>query len=506
MTSDQGNETPAGPVEASGVIGSVATVANTNLVTILLGRSLKAAGDYLGEISEDFFKKLRDARQKNITDHITKVADVTGVPVDIPTSQFVRIERWFRVAADVPLEDAERSAVVEAALTDIVSNIEDAPEFQEAAEKLTRNSARLLLNSPAEQSIAPSDADERGFEQLKSLGLATTPGKTQYLADLSALFVGTVVGLIALFGVVIRYAPRFLPRSIPISLATEFVVEAIAITAVTVGFGIFLMSTRYRLTHLGRSLQNSAKRFYRNQSKQPRVSFLTIIPGPSWLMWGTLAAFLVCMLPFALQAYLPPHLRIAAQPPTLIISSPPAEQGNAAPPPSAPSATQPKQPGVTLSADDVRMLADFWRSVADQMSAIIDVTNATSAVLRSWPQRIKDGKSTALNAELLKERNAINQHLQSLTSLYNAYQTYPNVRAVLENPVARGFGRLYQALDSFATEVGNLGTPAPDNYENTLSPYADELKRAVGQMVKWATSTRDFAARQSDELSQTDHR
>jgi hypothetical protein len=140
------------------------------------------------------------------------------------------------------------------------------------------------------------------------------------------------------------------------------------------------------------------------------------------------------------------------------------------------------------------------------MNDILALTNDCSALLPNWPQRIKDGQTQALVIELTKNRDAIQQHRVSLQSLNNAYQTYPNVSAVLQDVGGKGFDRLNRALDSFVHEVQTLRTPPPENVENLVRPYADELKGALDAMAKWANGTREFARRQSEEPSQIDVR
>jgi hypothetical protein len=49
--------------------------------------------------------------------------------------------------------------------------------------------------------------------------------------------------------------------------------------------------------------------------------------------------------------------------------------------------------------------------------------------------------------------------------------------------------------------VQGLASPPPEKFEDRLRPYAGELKRALDAMTRWANDTRNFAARQSEELS-----
>jgi len=503
MTTDHGIEKTESS-DTSEVVDQVAKLADSKVTTLLFGRAAKAAGNYLGEKAEDFFKQLRQSKNKNIVDHISKVVDVTGAPLPVEEFQFVRIERWVKVAADVPLEDVARSAVVEAVLADIASKSEETAEFQDAAEKMTNSTARLLLNARAEQSVTPTDSDKRSFEQLEVLGLAHKPDRKQVLNDVIAWIVGTIVGLIVLFGVIIRFAPSLFLH-FPYFLESEFVADAVVISAAILALGLIRISTKYRLTQLGKALQRSANRFYRDKSDVRRKSVFPPIPRLTWMLWGTFATLLICTLPFALQAYLPLQLRMSEQPPTVIVSSPPPTPTNPPlqTPPSATATASPQGHEVTLSSDQIRALGDFWRSVTDQMKNVLDLTNDSSVSLQNWPQRIRNGGKQTLLNELVKQRNTINQRRISLEALYNAYREYPNVSAALENPASKGFIRLYQALDTFVSELQNLETPPPENFESTLRPYADELKGAIDAMAKWATSTSDFAQRQTNELNQT---
>jgi hypothetical protein len=499
MTTDQGDEKAERP-DTSDMFDKVAKVADSRLMTILFRRAAQAYGDYIGEKAEDHVKKLREEeRRKNIEDHVNKVFAVTSPPPEGEVFKIIRVERWMKVAADIPLEDIERSAVIEAALESIISKAGDAAEFQEAAENLTNNTARLLLTAPAERNLSPEEGDERGFEQLKSLGLAgAMPGQRQLLRVFGAWIVGTIIGLIVLLGVV-RYASSFLPQYFSRLLPIEFIVDAIAISAVITVVGALFITTKYRLTHLGSSLQRSAKRFYSSESKVHKKIVLSAVAGRPWIVWGVLATLFVTALPFPLRTFLP----LLFQPPTVIISSPPPMPTN--PPSPPPSNATPQgssqQQQTTLPADAIRKLVEVWDSVRDQMNDILVVTNEGNSVLSNWSQRVKEGENQALAQQLNNEKVSIEQRRTSLLSLYDAYRTYPNVPAVLDSIDAKGFARLSRAFESFDRELQTLRTPSPQGVENTLRPYASELNGALDTMEKWATSTRDFAQSQSDELS-----
>jgi hypothetical protein len=172
------------------------------------------------------------------------------------------------------------------------------------------------------------------------------------------------------------------------------------------------------------------------------------------------------------------------------------------PPPVTSTPQSTSQETMTLTADQARTLVDVWRSVKEQMDDIVGLTNAGQALLPNWPQRVREGGSQAFANELVRQRNLVNQRRVSLQSLFTAYRRYPNVGAALAQVATTGvFDRLSGALESFSHEVQNLPAPLPENFENTLRPYAGELKGALDTMAQWADSTRNFAKLQGDELS-----
>ncbi len=479
----------------SDIVGNITKVVDAKLTTILFGRSAQAAGDFLGEKVEGFFKKRKEAaQQKNLEDHFSRVFKVIGEPLDVKPAQYVKIESWVRIAADVPIEDAERSALFEAALADIMSIEGAASEYQEVAEKLTRDAARVLLSAPAGDGIAPAGSDQRGFEGLKSLGLVRTLGLRQVLALVAAWLVGTVVGLIALFNVVPRYFPKL--------LANEFVAEAVAISFVLMVFALAVISTNYQLTEFGATLQQSAQRFYQNRKRLHGVAVLSAVPKSS-LGWGLFAALLACILPPVLELYLPARLRAAGQP-TVVISSAPASSGsqatsiNSTGPAPIPSADP-----VMLSADEIGALVEFWNSIKDQMSGIIGLTSQGQSRIESWPRDVETNRDE-LVSRLRSMRDSINARRNSLTALMNIYRNYPNVEPILREVSSDAvFTKLYLAFDGFANEAQAVPLP-PKNFEERLKPYANGLKTALVAMTKWADVTGDFATLQSRELSRAE--
>jgi hypothetical protein len=267
--------------------------------------------------------------------------------------------------------------------------------------------------------------------------------------------------------------------------------------------GILAISARFRLTHRGQLLQKAARRFYRGEQMTRNAGFFASISRWPSLLSGGFAALMIFSLPFALQAYLPPQLRFNLAPPTVIISSPPASPASPAPvnPPAVPATPRPTSQGTTLTAQDIRTLIDVWRSVIGQMNAITNVTNAGDALIPVWPENVKADPGQ-LSQQLIGLRDTINQRRVSLQTLDTNYRRFPNVESTLNEVIKDDtIGRLYRALDSFATEVRGVTKPPPENFEETLRPYAGELKGALNSMALSASQTRTFANRQIDELS-----
>jgi hypothetical protein len=476
------------------IIDGATKAAETSVVKDLLGRSFKAVGDYYGEQVEEYYKKKRENRLKNIKDHERQVANVTGEPIDILTrpDRGQAIERWVEVAADVPLEDAERAALFEAVLAQILSS-HGTSDFQDVAERLSSSGVRALLNAPTKAGMAPEGVDRQSFERLRSLGLVRGLDVRQTLTVVAGWGLGTVVGFLLLDYVV----PRFLLRSI----AAEFLVDAVLISVAVLVMGIAVLSTKYRLTDFGRSLQQSARRFYQSPSSSRKSFILSGVPsGP--IAWGALAALLVCALPLGLDLYLPARFRSNTQLPAVIISSPPTAPTGTPPTASAPVASQASSqpaPQATLTPDDIRTLIDVWRSVADQMNDTVGITNNSETLLSTWPEHIKTNRGDMVN-QLLQLRDTVNSRRVSLDSLAEAYRQYPNVLTVLDQRVPL-YNRLYRALESFANAVRSLPGPTQENFENMLRPYAGELKAALNATARWADTTRGFAQTQINELS-----
>lgn len=471
------------------LVSDATKVADTSVMKDLLGRSAKAAGDYLGEYAEEFFKKLRERRWKNLHDHEQKVAQVIGSPVDFLSApeRGGAVERWVNIAADVPLEETEKAAILEAVLEQILFS-DRSSEFQDVSERLSNSGMRILLNAPSDRKFQPGGDERVNVEKLRELGLARKLGFARGLSLFIAWCIGTAVGL---YGVT-----RIVPNFLPITFSIGFVLEGAFLSGLMFVLGMAILYTNYTLTDFGRSLQRSALRFYPTREKLREFRLASLVPG-SFLAWTGLAAVMAVATPLLLSRILPGSETIR----TTVLSPPP--QVPSAAPPAPPSQSPPQSsPGTqALKTEDIATLIDVWRSVSEQMNSIIEVTNQVDGILSAWPKRINENRSDLVD-QLLKLRDTINQRRVSVSTLATAYARYPNIRAALtERNSDETFGRLYRALDSFYNEVRLLPSKAPENFESTLRPYAGELRLATTALTKWADETRTFANAQSKELT-----
>jgi hypothetical protein len=398
----------AKPSSGTSLIADVTKVADTSVMKDLFGRSAKAIGDYVGEHVEEFINTRRERRRKNVRDHEQQVEQITGGPVDILAEgdRGGAIERWVTVAMDVPLEDAEKAAFVEATLAEIlISN--RSSEFQDAAERLSGPSMRILLNAPSDRKFLPAADDRGNFETLRVLGLARKFDLARFLLLLLAWCFGTAVGFYGL--------THILPPFLPTTMSIGFELEGAVVSGVIFAVGMALLFTNYTLTEFGKRLQGSALRFYRTRTKLREFRIASLIPS-GFLSWAAVALVLACGVPLLLSRF----LQGSETNRTIVLSPPPQ------PPPAAPTATSPigapqaPQTSQTLQTEDVAALIEVWRSVTDQMNSTIDDTNQIEKLLSSWPKQISDDRSKLIG-ELSPLRAEINQRRASIATLVNFY-------------------------------------------------------------------------------------
>jgi hypothetical protein len=133
--------------DASASADKIIKIADSKLLTLLLGPSAEEVGKYLRERTKVYIDRLRAAKNATVKTHASRVIAVVGEPKEVRPGQLIKIEQWIQIAEDIPIEDAARAAIVEASLAEIVST-DGAADYREVAQKLTSRTARLLLESP----------------------------------------------------------------------------------------------------------------------------------------------------------------------------------------------------------------------------------------------------------------------------------------------------------------------------------------------------------------------
>jgi hypothetical protein len=205
------------------------------------------------------------------------------------------------------ITDEARSAIIEAALHDILG-LADASGYEEAAKELNDRRARQLLAAPADDCIEPEHHKERTLSELAALGLIRSPTRANLFGQLCASIIGTAFGAIILLELIVPYGAALLPRYIPAYVGPDLIIDAAVISALFATAGMLSRAQRYWLTEFGKSIQTAAKPFFKpDKSPNKRRLFAWVFNRPLSVAIG-LSIFLVCILPVALQS-LPKQLR-----------------------------------------------------------------------------------------------------------------------------------------------------------------------------------------------------
>ncbi len=481
----------AKPSGGTSLIADVTKVAYTSVMQALFGRTAKAFGDLFGERAEEFVERVKARKCKNVLDHKQKVEQITEGPVDIVEEgdRGGAVVRWVIVAADVPLEDAERAALVEATLAEILTS-DRSSQFQDVAERLSGPSMRILLNAPSDRKFLPNGDDRGNFETLRELGLARKFDRAGFLLLLLAWCVGTLAGFVIL--------TRILPSFLPTTMSIGFELEGAVISGVIFAVAMALLSTNYTLTEFGKKLQASALQFYPTRAKLREFWIARLVPS-GFFSLAAVALVLACVIPLLLSLFL--H---GSETFRTIVLSPPSQSPPAAPAPSAPSpagAPQAPQSTQALTTEDVATLIDVWHSVTEHMNSTINNTNQIEKLLSSWPKQINENRGKLLT-DLVNLRNEIDGSRASIATLADDYKRFPNVRAAIgDSNIGQAFGRLYGAINSFVAETNKLPPNLPQNFESFLRPFAKEVTLATTALEKWASDMHSYSEEQVRELS-----
>jgi hypothetical protein len=489
----------------------------TDIMAEFSGQPTMAVGEYLGP--DGFFRRLDEAvtkaRYDNVEAHIQNVVNAIGKPLRLSPAQIIKIRSWSNIAGAIPPIDEARSAIIEAALRDILKLAEAAP-YEETANELNNRSAQLLLTAPADDSIEPEQQKERTLNELAALGLISRPTRANLFGQFCASIIGTAFGAIILLELIVRHGAGLLPRYIPADVGTDLIIDAAAISAVFATAGILFRAQKYWLTEFGKSVQDAAKPFFKlDKSFHKRRLFAPFLNRPLSVAIG-LSIFLLCILPVALQL-LPKELRYLQEPPVVILTLPPSPASSPSPAPSPPKPTEPSPPSqVTLPAEDVSKLIDVWKSVSAQLENTIELPKTLAEIMEKWHRSVDDiirnvpdqrqqqfqNAAAQLNLDLSNYRARFINRRISLGNIANTYSRYPNISNTLNaSTVDQKFNRYAAAIDNLRNELSINPNPLDVNSASALKPFQDEVENSLKDLTTWASQTRDFADKQIKELS-----
>jgi len=477
-----------------------------------------AVGEYLGP--DGFFRRLDEAvtkaRYDNVEAHIQNVVNAIGKPPRLSPAQIIKIRSWSNIAGDIPPIDEARSAIIEAALHDILKLAEAAP-YEEAANELNNRSAQLLLTAPADDSIEPEQQKERTLNELAVLGLISRPTRANLFGQFCASIIGTAFGAIILLELIVPYGAVLLPRYIPADVGTDLIIDAAAISALFATAGILFRAQKYWLTGFGKSVQDAAKPFFKlDKSFHKRRLFAPFLNRPLSVAIG-LSILLSWILPVTLQ-FLPKELRYLQEPPVVILTPPPSPAPPPSPTPSPPKPSEPTPSQVTLPAEDVHKLIDVWKSVSAQLENTIELPKTLAEIMERWHRSVDDitrkfpdpvqrqqqfqNAAATLNSELSNYRTRFLNRRTSLGNIANTYSRYPNISNTLNaSTVDQKFNRYAVAIDNLRNELSINPNPLDVNSASALKPFQDEVDNSLKDLTTWASQTRDFADKQIKELS-----
>jgi hypothetical protein len=490
----------------------------TDIMAQLSGQPTMAVGEYLGP--DGFFRKLDEAvtkaRYDNVAAHIQNVVNAIGKTPRLSPAQIIKIRSWSSVAGDIPPTDKARSAIIEAALHDIIK-LAEAPQYEEAANELNNRSAQLLLTAPADDSIEPEQQMERTLKELAALGLISRPTRANLFSQFCASIIGAAFGAIILLELIVPYGAVLLPRCIPAYVGTDLIIDAAAISVLFATAGILFRAQKYWLTEFGKSVQDAAKPFFKlDKSFHRRRLFAPVLNRPLSVAIG-LSILLLCILPVTLRL-LPKELRYLQEPRVVILTPPPSPAPSPSPVPSPPKPAEPSPSQVTLHVQDVSKLIDVWKSISAQLENTIELPKTLAEIMERWhrslasitpnsddpvqrQQQFHDA-AAVLNSDLSNYRSRFLSRRLSLGNLANTYSSYPNISNTLSaSTVDQKFNRYATAIDNLRNELSINPNPLDTNSASALKPFQDEVENSLKDLSTWASQTRDFADKQINDLS-----
>ena len=152
-----------------------------------------------------------------------------------------------------------------------------------------------------------------------------------------------------------------------------------------------------------------------------------------------------------------------------------------------------------LSRDEITTRIDLWRSIDLQLNRFMFAVNSGYAVYSDWAQHVKSNKQDIMS-KLAQLKGDLQQPVADIGSLENSYPDYGELRGLLER--AGGNGNFtFVSIQGFYQEIASLPSPIPDEYENSIKPYANAFKRDLDLTRDWINANQKIAASKVTELA-----
>jgi hypothetical protein len=157
-----------------------------------------------------------------------------------------------------------------------------------------------------------------------------------------------------------------------------------------------------------------------------------------------------------------------------------------------------QQPQTTLSADEIAIRSDLWRTIQKNVDGVVKAYNYSDTLLGKWEDQIPLNKKDYLR-ELRDLRGLIVAASDKIQELRRDYPSYQDISAVLDQPYV---GPLLNSIDNFSLAISSLPDELPPNYQITIRPKAGAVLRETKGMLAWITKVRTTAGIKQKELSE----
>lgn len=241
-------------------------VMNSKPMTALLGPAFSAFGRYWGERAEEMVERWNEKRQRNMADHVQRVADAGVPPPEKPTeNQFKQQAEWAAGASEVdPEEEPELAALWQSVLERINRSDRDSEKLLNVLREIEPEDAEYLLRRAGRHTWRANDEDQIVFDRLIAAGLLEKVRFLYYRPH------GIVVYLLSIACITMLWL--FISLSFDLPPFTGFPVsrELLASTflllagfSVTAAGAVAAYWGTARLSRLGRQLVESGQRYLR---------------------------------------------------------------------------------------------------------------------------------------------------------------------------------------------------------------------------------------------------